>query len=296
MANVPLTGKYAGWGQTEANADYKALNGGQEYGASGGDYLANPDSVNKYIDQLMGQASGNRDLVLKKLDAEHKLAVGNNDAQSAQFLESVANNLESGEGRTAFDYNTGVGRENQSYGMNSGFNLDNKNLALQKLANDEQQSLRQSGTEQGNANRGTVTDLNSRGLMYGQTPVGGLNNTTSGYNPLTGLGGVAGQTAQMSNLPYQNSTNATIQNYGTGVTGENQNYQQAQQPLDFQHANNLQDLQTTARRGIIDANNTNTFGQQQANLDFNVQKNSLNNTRAGLLSQLPAMQRNLPNY
>lgn len=234
---------------------------------------------NAYIDSLKAQSQGQLDLMLKKLDTEHKLALGNGDDNGAKFLESVANNLESQIGRIPYDYQRYTDRELKSYALGNTAIAQNKQNALDKLANDEK-TLAQT---QGQSNVNTVEDLNQRGLMYGQTPTGGMNPTpsTPTAQPLTGMGGVAGQTANTQNANFGTQWNANA----IAGQGINNTFGQQQSTLDLNHANTLEDLTTGARRDAQDANNADTFGTQQAQLTYDQQMATLERQRQQNLLQ-----------
>ena len=50
-------------------------------------------ATDRYIEDLLGQAGGDRDAVIQILTRDHEQALGSNDQQRAQFLESVSDAL-----------------------------------------------------------------------------------------------------------------------------------------------------------------------------------------------------------
>jgi hypothetical protein len=259
----------------------------------------NLTAVNKnndaYINQLLAQAGGQRDLALKQLDAQHQLALGNNDDNTAKFLESVANQLESSEGQIPYDYNLGVSRENQSYGMAGQGITNSRTQALNQLAEDERSGNANIGLQQGQGNQSTAEDLNSRGLLTGSTPTG-LTGGAPTNQALGGINGVGSYGALANNQGFANQRTALQNSIGLQTTAENQNTGLQQQQLDFGHQNALQDLQTTARRGVQDAQNTFNFGTQQANLNYQQQQDQLNRQRLALQLAAPGTAATLTGY
>lgn len=278
MASSTLNG-YAGWGVAEANADYAAKHGGQSASAGNlADQIYAQDSAkeNAYIDQLKNNTQGQLDIMLKKLDTDHQLAVGNNDQQTAKFLESVANNLETQVGRIPYDYQKYNARELQNYGLGNTAISQNKQNALDVLGNHEK-SL---GLQQGQANQAAVGSLNARGLLTNQTP-GGYNPSSTTEQPLTGLSGLAGKTAGVQNAGFANQ----FQGLGIQRQGVQNQFGQQQSQLDFSHGNTMTDLTDTTRRGVQDAGNAYSFGTQQAQLDIQGRLQDLERKRQELLAQ-----------
>lgn len=279
-------------------------------------------SVNKYVDSLLSQSQGQLDLALKKLDTEHKLALGNNDAEQAKFLETVADGLEQKIGRIPYDYQRYNDRELKQYAMGQNNISSNKDLALKRLAEDErnlneqagqqkqklgidQQQLglqrQQLGMQQGVDNQAMAEDLNQRGLLYGQRPVG-MGQATG----LTGLNGVAGSLANKQNLSYNSKNqgldlqgagldlqgNIINQNLASGLRGVGLDTQgvnldalQKTNALDFQHGNTMQDLTTSSRRDAQDQANSYAFGTQAAKQQFEQQRQALERMRDSLTRQ-----------
>jgi len=257
-----------------------------QYGGSTGNsqtdqiFQQNAAKENQYIDSLMSQNKGQLDLALKQLDAQHKLALGNDDTEQAKFLESVANSLESQIGRIPYDYQKYSNRELQQYAMGNTNIANNKQLALDKLSNDEQNNLASLNLNQGQANQATAEDLNKRGLLTGQAPQGMFQGSS-----LTGINGVGGQVAGQQNTDFGNQRNVITSGYDLGVRGTNLDASQQQNALDFQHQNTMTDLTDQARRDAQDAGNAYTFGTQSANLGFQAQQAALERQRQQLLAQ-----------
>jgi hypothetical protein len=237
-------------------------------------------SVNKYIDNLLSESQGQRDLMLKRLDAEHKLALGNEDPAGAKFLETVADGLEQKIGRIPYDYQRYNHRELEQYALGNRGIAEQKNLALDKLNNDEQIAKQGLGFKQGQANASTAESLNQRGLITGQTPQG-MNQPSS----LTGLSGLAGKTAGIQNQDFSNQFGALSSTNALARRGINEGAGLAQSTLDFNHNNTMQDLTTGARRDAQDQNNTFSFGQDTANQSYAAAMKRLESERATRLQQ-----------
>lgn len=261
-------GKLNGQTYYDKNVWLKAGGSGSAQGIFGD--LSN--SVNSYIDSLMGQSKGQLDLALKRLDTEHKLALGNNDPQRAQFLENVADNLEQQIGRIPYDYQRYSDRELRQYALGQSNITNTREQALKRLALDEQNL----GQQQGQANQSLAENLNERGLLSGQTPQG-LGQPTN----LTGLTGVAGKIANTQNNQFG------LQREGIDLSreGVNTTADLQQKTLDFNHANTMDDLKVNARRDAQDSENAYTFGRDQANQSFEQQRQALERMRDSLNRQ-----------
>lgn len=275
--------------------NYYATTGKYGGGSSDPNLNAVNSNNNQYIDQLMQQAGNNRDLALKQLDAQHQLALGNNDDHTAKFLESVANQLEHDQGQVQYDYNLGTNRENTQYGLSGQGITNTRQQALNQLAEDERSGLANIGLSQGQGNQATAEDLNSRGLLTGSAPTG-LTGGAPTNQQLGGINGVGAYGALTNNQGFTNQRTALQNSIGLGTNVANQNAGQQQQQLDFTHQNNLQDLTTTARRGVQDAQNTFNFGQQQANLTYQQQQQQLNRQRLALQLAAPGTASTLTGY
>jgi hypothetical protein len=268
-----------------------------KYGGSSSDPNLNllNSNNNAYIDQLLSQAKGQRDLVLKQLDAQHQLALGNNDDATAKFLESVADQVEAQEGRIPYDYNRYTARENQGYGIQSGQIADTRQLALAKLAEDERAQTAGLNLAQGQGNQTTAEALNQRGLAYGAVPTG-LTGGAPTTQALGGFGGIGSYAQNANNTGFANQRTALTNSIGLGRQEANLTAKQAQQNLDFAHQNTLQDLTTNARRDVQDQQNAYTFGTQQANQNFGITQADLNRQRLALQLAAPGQAATLTAY
>ncbi len=218
----------------------------------------NADAVNRYVESLLGEAKGQRDLMLKKIDAEHKLALGNDDAQTAQFLESVADGLEQKIGRIPYDYQKYTARELEDYSRGSGRVTENRDIALKRLAEDEKIA---GGLQS--------EDLNSRGLMAGQDP--------------KDLQGLARQQFD------QNVTNPFNRNEEDLTRESGRNLED----LGLNKDRRIQDIRTDTRRGTQDTQNARQFGKESTNLEYDGRMKALERQRENLLRQSKILSGNV---
>ena len=114
------------------------------------------EQANRWADDLLSDAQGDKDFAIRKLDAYHKVALGQNDAERAKFLEEVSDKLEERIGTIPYDYKRGITRLEE-----------NKQRALERLAKDETELRRQFGVETTAARRGQGEALSQRGLLTG---------------------------------------------------------------------------------------------------------------------------------
>lgn len=267
----PQTGKVQRWWDGVWTDGAEPQSSIASAGADSNTYYSQlEDSVNKYIDDLMSEAGNRRDLLLKRLDAEHKLALGNDDTARAEFLERVADGLEQKIGRIPYDYQRYSARELESYAMDTKQNEQNRSLALQKLENDEK-ALRQ---EQISTNKTAVEELNARGLLEGQRPIV-EPDANIGPAPIQGLTGLAGATAGSVNQQFANRWGQSdLNRQGVNLSADQFNEQRG-----FQNRNLMEDLTVDARRGAQDQQNAFTFGREGANLDYEEQRKALERQR-----------------
>lgn len=277
--NLNQTDQYRGWGETEARADYRAKHNGQDYNGSGGDVIS--DSVNKYVEELIASAGGKRDLILRKLDAEHKLALGSDDGQTAAFLESVSDALETKIGRIPYDYQRYTDRELADYALGKTEIEQTKQLALAKLSNDEKIEKQRLGLSQKTDNRSLTEDLNSRGMLDGQNPTEILS--ASGANGVGGLTGVAGQSADILNSTYAQQFGAIDTTNELGKRGINEGATRDMARLGFESDNRIEDLRVDSRRAAQDTQNNSKFQRESANYDYDEQRKALERQRDELL-------------
>jgi len=120
--------------------------------------------IDKYVNDLIDFANEDYDFVAKWIETQYKKALGENDQERANFLKSVANELESQIGTIAYDYQTKTYRTERD-----------KKVALDRLQEDEKVARQEIDTEAGMEREAQVASLNERGLVYGKRDeMGGL--------------------------------------------------------------------------------------------------------------------------
>jgi len=88
--------------------------------ASASDQLQQQDpelhgEINKYIDELKGEAQGDYEFVVKYLKKQFEMSLGTDDTARAEFFSKVANQLEERVGRIPYDFELKTGREKEDY-------------------------------------------------------------------------------------------------------------------------------------------------------------------------------------
>jgi hypothetical protein len=137
------------------------LSGGSGYGATVGAF---DQKVDQYIDKLISDAQGNRDLAIKRIEAEYDAAMGTDDEAAKRFLEKVADGFEQQYGRIQFDYEQATTRVNQDF-----------NTTMSRLAEDEKIIKAQYNKQADQSRQDQNSSLNARGLVYGERDeMGGL--------------------------------------------------------------------------------------------------------------------------
>lgn len=231
------------------------------------------DSDNAYIDQLIGEAQGDLNLMLKKLDAEHKLALGSDDGARADFLERVADKLEERIGRIPYDYERYTSRELESYARESGRVVSDKTTALKRLDEDEKVLRENARLEADQERELQGAELNERGIL------------SSTRENATGLAGKNVRTLEGAiNRKEQEITRAVGRDRFDISQGANRSLED----LLTGHTQTLEDIKTDARRGAIDQEQATSFGKESAQREFENRKTALERERKRLMAQAPS--------
>lgn len=217
-------------------------------------------ATNNYIDQLLGQAQGDRDLAIKMLTRDHDLAIGSNDQQTAQFLERVSDSLEQRIGRIPYDYEIATKRTQEDLARTTEVTQRNKDLALQRLAQDEQTWRQEFGKTAGEARQTQSEELLKRGLLSG---------TRAGAEGLAGrevgkLEGELGSTLSAYERALGRSKEDVTREAGDVMFG-----------AEREAGRTLEDLKTQARRGVIGAQDAFTFGKEAQERQLEARKREL---------------------
>jgi len=214
-------------------------------------------ATDKYINQLLDSAGGDRDFAIKQLKAAHDKAVGSDDTATAQFLEKVASDLESKIGRIPYDYQVGVSR------------LESKaNTALDRLSEDEKVWKADKAISDNQAKVDQQESLSKRGILTGTR-----DNAT----------GLAGVETKKLDITLQKQLDAYDRALGRSRADVNTELTQGKE-----------DLTTAARRGVQDTQSDTQFGTEAAQRKYEAQKAELERQRA--LSKLQAKSQTLGLY
>jgi len=210
-------------------------------------------NVNDYIGALQNIAQGDYDFTAKWIEANYKEALGNDDTKRADFFKSVANDLEKNVGRIAYDYQTGSYRLTQ-----------NRDLALNRLKEDNAVLTRDLGIKKQLAQEQQNTSLNQRGLMDS----GNRQNVQ----------GIAQRDIGQMTQDYQNQFDALSRSLDRGTQDINQNYTFGQE-----------DLTTQARRAGEDAQQAQTYQSEQATRALESEQQRLEAQKKSLLLEIPGL-------
>lgn len=242
--------------------DYKQVYN-QYYGQISGE-------VNKYVDELIGQAQGDYDFAAKWIETNYKLALGSDDGAAANFLKQVANTLEEKVGRIAFDYQTGTYRTNQDADLATNRTVRNRDMALQRLSQDETAFKQDYDREAGIARDSQNADLNARGIL------------TTSRDRADGLAG-----REIRNL--ESGLTSELDAYNRILERDRQdiNLSSGDQLQDIGIVKNrsLEDLTTGARREGIDETNQRQYNLDSAKRVLEQQKLEAEKQRRSLLNQ-----------
>lgn len=231
------------------------------------------DADNAYIDQLIGEAQGDLNLVLKQLDAEHKLALGTDDTARANFLEKVADKLEQRIGRIPYDYERYSTRELEDYARGSERITSDKTTALQRLDEDERVLRDEARLEADEARQLQDEALNQRGILSA---------------PRTQATGIAGKEVSDLEGAIKRRSQEITRAVGRDRFDITQDATRSLEDLRLGRDRTLEDITTTARRGAIDQQQATEFGKERAQREFEARKTALERERKRLMAQAPS--------
>lgn len=288
-----------GWYNNPQGQNQQWLNG-QWQNAPGGsnalsDYQSSLNSLNNntnnYFNQQQGFGQASHDLTATNLNTLNTQALGTQDQGAKDaFLGSVLDPLQKQEGSVQYGYGMNLGHTNNVYGLNSTTNRQNRDLALAKLANDENFALQGMGLAQGKENAASIDSMNQRGLLYGQSPTGAYQP-----NAMGGMSGLAGQQTGLVNQDYGIQRGALTSGYGLNVQGANQDYNQQQNMLDENHNFDQKNLAYGAANDVNAQNasyslqsgmNNNQLAQYKASIENQKQQQLNNNTQTAYTKSL----------
>lgn len=205
--------------------------------------------VNKYVDELIGMAKGDYDFAAKWIEANYKQALGSDDAGRQAFLKQVSNTLEEKVGRIAFDYETGSYRVNQDATQATTRTIRNRDLALKRLAEDEELDRRGLLADINEVRETQGASLNERGILSGTRE---------------GAQGLAGR--QVRDLEQKIGDQLTAFERALGRNEEDITMSAGDQLADISLLQNrsLDDLATGARRGAQDEQQQRDYNLESA--------------------------------
>lgn len=234
------------------------------------------NNLTNFTNQQQGFANQQNTLQNTLLGNQNTQALGTqSQGDQSTFLNSILNPQQKQQGALQYGYGLTQGNENATYGLQSTANTQNRQMALDKLANDQTYALKNLGLQQGQQNQATIEGLNQRGMLYGQAPTGGYQP-----NNIGGLNGVAGQEAGQVNQGFGNQRGQLNSTYGLNVQDTNQQFGQQQNLLNQSHTFNTAENAFNTSNDINQQNNT--FGYQSGmnQLQLAQQKAALANQQA----------------
>lgn len=259
--------KYGPKGQVIVGASGGSSSGGNAYDANYGKISG---EVNKWADELISQAKGDFDQVSKWIEESYKTARGNNQTDQAEFLKSVANSMEEKVGRIAFDYKTGTYRASQDEKIATDRTVQGRDMALQRLDQDEQVWRQTFGRETAQERAQQDASLNQRGIL------------SAPRDQATGLGG---QEVGYKEAEINDRLNAFDKELGR--TREDIGLASGNQLADIRlgGARAQEDLTTGARRSAIDSDLERTQSSEEAKRMLEQRKNAAEQQRRSALNQ-----------
>lgn len=199
--------------------------------------------TDNYINDLLNSAKGDKDFAIKQLTQQHDQAIGNNDIETAKFLESVASALETKVGRIPYDYQVAVGREQVA-----------TKTALDRINEDEKVWMKENAQSNKESRVSQQETLAQRGILSGTRE---------------NAQGLAGEEVKTLEQKMQDQLDAYARAKGRSVTDINTN-----------STTTLEDLSTGARRGVQDVQTQTKFGTEAAQRIEDAAKKKLEAQRA----------------
>lgn len=198
-------------------------------------------ATDRYINDLLDQAGGDRDAAIAILTREHEQALGTDNTARAKFLETVSDALEKRIGTIPYDYQVGTTRANEDLTRTTDITERNRKQALSRLSEDEKVWKDQFADTSKNERVNQQEALLKRGVLQG------TRNDAQG---------IAGE--EVRNLEKDLGT--TLSAYERALSRNKQDINtNAQDTIDEATINNtrtLEDLKTEARRAAQGAEDT----------------------------------------
>lgn len=230
-----------------------------------GVYNEQAAAADKYVEDLLAQAGGDRDFVIKQLKRDHELALGTDDAARAQFLESVADKLEERIGTIPYDYQVGTTRTQEDLARTTELTNRNKNQALARLAEDEKVWKEQFADTSKESRTTQQEQLLQRGILSGTR---------------AGAEGLAGQEVGKLETDLTRQLEAYNRELGRSKQDITTTAQDTLTEAQTSATRKLEDLKTAARRGATTAQDTLSFGTEAAQRQYDAKRKELERLRA----------------
>lgn len=215
----------------------------------------------KYIDSLIKEAKGDFEFILRKLDNDHKIALGTDDVARANFLEKVADELEKRIGTIPYDYERYTKRELQDLATGTERITSDRDLALARLDEDEQILKRELQKTQLEDTQLTKEDLNARGMFSSGVADKELADLSGEYDEKR-----AAIERALGRERFDTNTAATRGLYD----------------LTTNSTRRQEDMTVEARRAAQGAEDIYSFGKEGAKRDYDARKKAYERERAKL--------------
>jgi hypothetical protein len=213
------------------------------------DFEQEQKDIETYIQKLLSIAQGDKDIAIKRLDEEHKKALGTNDTKRASFFEKVADKLEEEIGTIPYDYMIKSERIEED-----------KTSALQRLDEDEKTLRGELTREAGKARQTQAQTLSERGILSA---------------PRAEVGGLAGAEVGDLETEIQSRFDAIARDVGRG-----------REDIGVTSGRSLVDLKTLARRAGGETRTGFERGQEDVERTLQKQKELLEREKAQELASL----------
>jgi hypothetical protein len=222
-------------------------------------------AADRYIEDLIGQAGGDRDFVIRQLKRDHELALGTDDKARAEFLESVADKLEERIGTIPYDYQVGTTRTTEDLARTEDVTKRNTDRVLSRLAEDEQVWKQEQDRQVKEGRIGQQEGLLKRGILQGTREE---------------AQGLAGEEVGK----FETDVSKTLETYNRALGRQREDVTTSAEDTLFEArrtaSRQLSDLKTAARRGATGAQDKLAFGTEAANRQFEARRKELERLRA----------------
>jgi hypothetical protein len=225
----------------------------------------------RYINDLIDTAKGDRDFMIAQIKREHEKALGSNDQQTAQFLEKVADKLEERIGRIPYDYEVATTRTTQDMETATMRTTRGRDRALERLSEDEKVWTEQFETDKKRAVQDQAEALLSRGILQA-----GTRNEAQG---------LAGSEVKLFDREIANTLSAYQRALGRNRLDITTSATDELEDINRSGTRQLDDIKTAARRGAIDQIDSTKFGTESAERQFQKSIKELERQRQRLKEQ-----------